>query len=215
MRVNTHTPVQAHGEPGEALASVGAIRVHTASVHADPGGLALVNVFAIAPVRGQLEAGFADALEAAILVDAHPIQAHVPDAALVHIFAVLPIPRDMKACVAHAVEAAVRVDAAAVVADPAILQALINVSALRPGERALVASAAVAGVGAWGVDTLAPSARVLLTLVHIDALPPEVQLEAFVALAPVAPRRRNAASILAEIADQLAVISGDVEWHHH
>lgn len=40
-------------------------------------------------------------------------------------------------------------------------------SALGPGECALVASSAVAGVGALGVDTFSTSTGVLLTLVHI------------------------------------------------
>lgn len=40
-------------------------------------------------------------------------------------------------------------------------------SALCPGECALVASSAVAGVGALGVDTFSTSTGVLLTLVHI------------------------------------------------
>lgn len=42
-------------------------------------------------------------------------------------FTVLSVPSDVEARVTHAVEAAVRVDAAAVVADPAILQTLVNV----------------------------------------------------------------------------------------
>lgn len=51
-------------------------------------------------------------------------------------------------------------------------------------------------------------------LLHTDALPTEVQLESFVALAPVAPRSWDAASILTEVTIQLAVIS-DVDWQHH
>jgi hypothetical protein len=48
---------------------------------------------------------------------------------------------------------------------------------------------------------------------HTDTLPSEVQLESFVALTSVAPRRWNATAILTEIADQLTVIS-DIEWQH-
>ena len=44
-----------------------------------------------------------------------------------------------------------------------------------------------------------------------NAFPTEVQLESFVALTPVAPGGWDAASILTEIAKELAVIS-DVDW---
>lgn len=44
-----------------------------------------------------------------------------------------------------------------------------------------------------------------------NALPTEVQLESFVALTPVAPGGWDAASILTEIAKELAVIS-DIDW---
>lgn len=160
-----------------------------------------------------MEPRFANTLETPVLVDAHPIQTHVPDAALIHIFTVLPVPRDVKARIAHAVEAAVCVDAAPVVADPAVLQTLIYVSALSPGECALVASSAVTGVRALVVDTLSTGAWVFLTLINIDALAADIQLEALVALTAVATGSWNAASILTEIADQLTIVS-NVERQH-
>lgn len=213
MCVDTHTSIETHSQTWEALASVGAISVHTAPVHADPGGFTFIDIFAVAAVGCQLEARFANTLETPVFVNAHPVQTHVSDAALVHVFTVLSVPSDVEARITHAVEAAVCVDAAAVVADPAILQTLVNVSALGPGECALVASSAVAGVGALGVDTFSTSTGVLLTLVHIDALPADVQLEALVALTPVAAWGWNAAPILTEIADQLTVV-GNVERQH-
>lgn len=160
-----------------------------------------------------MEPRFANALETPVFIDAHPVQAHVSDAALIHVFTILPVPRDVEARIAHAVEAAICVDAAPVVADPAVLQTLIYVSALSSGECALVASSAVTGVGALVVDTFSTGAWVFLTLINIDALAADIQLEALVALTAVATGSWNAAPILTEVADQLTVVS-NVERQH-
>lgn len=119
----------------------------------------------------------------------------------------------MEARITHAVEAAICVNAASIVADPAVLKTLVNVSALGPGECALIASPAVTRVRALVVDTLSTGTWVFLTLVNIYALPADIQLEALVALTPVAARSWNAAPILTEIADQLTVV-GDIERQH-
>lgn len=44
--VHTHPPVNVDGQARRALAAEGALRVDAAAVHADAGGLALVNVWA-------------------------------------------------------------------------------------------------------------------------------------------------------------------------
>lgn len=51
------------------------------------------------------------------------------------------------------------------------------------------------------INTLSSSTRVFLTFIDIDTLPTEVQLESLIALAPVAPRGWDAATVLTEIAD--------------
>lgn len=108
-------------------------------------------------------------------------------------------------------ETAIRVDATPIVANTAILQAFINVSAFCPRECTLISSSALTVVRALGIHTVSTSTRVFLTFINVNALPTEVQLESLVALTPVAPRSWNAASILTEIAKQLTVIS-DVDW---
>lgn len=105
----------------------------------------------------------------------------------------------MKARITHAVETAICVDTTPIIADTAILQTFINVSALCPGECALIARSALTGVGTLVIYTLSTSTRVFFTFINIDALPTQVQLESFVALTPVAPRSWNTASVLTEI----------------
>lgn len=107
-------------------------------------------------------------------------------------------------------EAALCVYTAAVVADTTIGNALIQISALRPGCSSLESNRTLTDIRAGGVHTVSMCTRVSLTFIIINALSPCIQLEAHVALTAITNTRHgNTPAIQAEVTVGLAHV-GDI-----